>query len=243
MTSLSRVIVDTSQTDAIAGVLASIDDAALGRANLAAVNTVTARAERNAKAKMLAGINLPQSYVESRLHLEPATDPQSPVASVVAPFAGTGLGLYSAVQVSAPVRFTNAAINARLGKVGDNPRKPGSTMRWKPRIGDAGRGIAPDAKQAGISVEVRRGERKTISYAFVIPGIQSRDGAPVVFENAGPGGKTGRGKLRSLSSLSVHQLFRHALDDAALAAIADDLQQTTVVTTAHELERLIAQRL
>ena len=43
------VILDTSQVDALAASLASIDDATLGRANLVAVNAVTTRAQRAAR--------------------------------------------------------------------------------------------------------------------------------------------------------------------------------------------------
>lgn len=232
------VILDTSRLDALAAKLGSIDDAALGRANVAAVNAVTTRAERAAKAKMNAGLNLPDAYIDERLTFDPATESR-PIATVSAPIRGTGLARYGAQQVTQAVRFSNAAIASRLNSVGDNPRKPGGHLRWKLRIGDAARGIAPDQKQAGISVEVARGSRKTISYAFVIPGITTREGTPVVFENTGPGGRKGKGRLKSLTGPSVFQLFRHALDDAALAAIEDDLAQTSLVTTAHELERIL----
>ena len=213
------VILDTSQVDALAASLASLDDATLGRANLAAVNAVTTRAQRAAREKMDAGVNLPASYIDERLTFEPATDARRPVATVTSPYKGTGLGRFSAVQVTQPVQVV------------------------KRRRGDPGRGIPAGQKQAGISVEVVRGQRKPISYAFVIPGIKSNDGTPVVFENTGPGGKKNKGKLKALTSLSVYQLFRHVLDEKALAAIGDDLQATTVVTTAHEIERLIRQRL
>lgn len=239
----SAVVIDTSQIEALAESLSKIDDEALGRANLAAVNAVTVRAERAARTKMNAGINLPDAYIDERMTFEPATDARKPVAIVSAPIKGTGLGRYSAVQVTKGVRFTNAAIRDRIGVMDDNPRKPGGRLPWKPRIGDAGRGIAPDQKQAGISVEVTRGQRKTIGYAFVVPGIKANDGTPVVFENTGPGGKGKKGRLRSLTGPSVFQLFRHALDDAALDAIAEDLEQTTVVTVAHELERLLSRHL
>ena len=213
------VILDTSQVDALAASLAGIDDATLGRANLAAVNAVTARAQRAAREKMDAGgVNLPASYIDDRLTFKPATDARRPVATVTAPFGSTGLGRFSAVQRTEPVRVV------------------------KRRRGDPGRGIPIGQKQAGITVEVVRGQRKPISYAFVIPSLTARDGTPVVFENTGPGGKRNKGKLKALTSLSVHQLFRHVLDEKALAAIGDDLEATTVVTTAHEIERLTRQR-
>ena len=213
------VILDTSQVDALAASLASIDDATLGRANLVAVNAVTTRAQRAAREKMDAGVNLPANYIDDRLTFEPATDARRPVATVTSPYKGTGLGRFSAVQVTQPVQVP------------------------KRRRGDPGRSIPAGQKQAGLTVEVVRGQRKPISYAFVIPGIKSNDGTPVVFENTGPGGKKNKGKLKALTGLSVFQLFRHALDDQALDAIADDLEATTVVTTTHEIERLIRQKL
>lgn len=213
------VVLDTSQVEALAASLATIDDATLGRASLAAVNAVATRAQRAAREKMDAGVNLPASYIDDRLTFEPATDARRPVATVTSPFGSTGLGRFSAVQMNEPVRVV------------------------KRRRGDPGRGIPAGLKQAGITVEVVRGQRKPISYAFVIPSLTARDGTPVVFENIGPGGKRNKGKLKALTSLSVHQLFRHVLDDKALAAIGDDLEATTVVTTTLEIERLIRQKL
>lgn len=230
------VTVDTLTLREVADSLAHLDDATLGRAAMTAVNQVAEKAFADAKAKMNAGINLPDRYLDERMAFEPATDPSKPTARVVARGRLTTLTQYGAQQLTRPVRFPNDSFKA--GAMGRNPRKAGSLLPWKLRVGNSALGIPVGMKQAGISVEVTRGGRKPITsvQSFFVRG---RSGNMLVMtRKPGTSGKK-RGDLTALYGPSVYQLFRAALDEPFLNDVADRLGKTVVSLTADELKKAL----
>jgi len=224
------VKIDATQLEGVAQALGRLDAATLGQASLTAVNTVAEPAYKDARAKMNAGINLPDSYLQERMAFEPATDPLMPVAVILARRRATTLGRYGAVQLTQVVKYPNDLFTP--GKMGVNPRKPGSPLPWKLRTGDPSRSIPVDRKQAGVSVEVTRGSRKAISYAFVI----HKNGVNLLVERV----KGTRRKVEALYGPSVYQLFRAALSDDFLAQVTERLGKTVVTLTEEELRKALA---
>lgn len=224
-----RVQIDTADVLQAADRLDSVTVQTLGRTTLAAVNQVAQQGYASARKKMIAGINLSDDYLQQRMQFEPATNAQRPVAYVVARGRNTTLGSYGGRQMMQPVRFPNGSFVP--GALGKNPRKPGALLPWKERKGDPLRGIPVNQKQAGLSVEVTRGRRKTISYAFVIP----KNGVMLSVKRV----RGTRNKVEPLYGPSVYQLFRASLSDDFLRALADDLSTTVLDLTYEELAKAL----
>lgn len=224
-----RVQIDTTDVLSAADSLEGVTVDQMTRATVAAVNQVAGRGYATARKKMIAGINLTDEYLQQRMQFEPATDPRRPVAYVVARGRNTTLGSYGSRQVIQPVRWPNGSFTP--GAMAANPRKPGTLLPWKERKGDSLRGIPVNQKQAGLSVEVTRGKRKTISYAFLIP----KNGVMLSVKR-----KRGtRNKIETLYGPSVYQLFRASLSDDFLRALADDLSTTALDLTYEELKKAL----
>ncbi|WP_316150056.1 phage tail protein [Cupriavidus sp. BIC8F] len=232
-----QVTIETATLQEVADSLAHLDDATLGRAAVTAVNQVANKAYADARQKMNAGINLPDSYLDDRMSVEPATDPAKPTAKILARGRSTTLTQYGATQLTRPVKYPNDSFKA--GAYGMNPRKPGKSLEWKLRIGNAKLGIPVGMKQDGISVEVTRGARKPITkvQSFFLRAKKSGN-LLVMTRKPGTSGKK-RGDLRSLYGPSVYQLFRAALDEAFLDDVADRLGKTVVALTADELKKAL----
>lgn len=230
------VTVETFTLDEVANSLSHLDDAALGRAAVTAVNQVAQKAFADAKAKMNAGINLPDSYLDERMAFEPATDPAKPTARIVARGRMTTLTQYGAQQLTRPVKYPNDSFKA--GTMGKNPRKPGSLLPWKLRTGNPALGIPVGMKQDGISVEVTRGARKPITSVRSFYVLGRSGNLLVMTRKPGTSGKK-RGDLRALYGPSVYQLFRAALDETFLDGVADRLSKTVVELTADELKKAL----
>ncbi|WP_354684443.1 phage tail protein [Cupriavidus necator] len=231
-----NVKVDTVTLEEIADSLAHLDDATLGRAAVTAVNRVALKADADARQKMNAGINLPDSYIDERMAVELATDPAKPTARILARARNTTLTQYGATQLTRPVKYPNDSFTA--GAMGKNPRKAGARLPWKLRVGNAALGIPVGMKQDGISVEVTRGSRKPITsvQSFFVHG---RNGNMLVMtRKPGTTGKK-RGDLKALYGPSVYQLFRAALDETFLNDVADRLGRTVVELTVDELKKAL----
>ncbi|QRQ86252.1 phage tail protein [Cupriavidus oxalaticus] len=230
------VTVETATLKEVADSLSHLDGATLGRAAMTAVNQVALKAFSDAKGKMNAGINLPDSYIDDRMAFEQAMDPAKPVARILARARNTTLTQYGAQQMTRVVKYPNDSFKA--GAMGKNPRKAGALFPWKLRVGNAARGIPVGMKQDGISVEVKRGSRKPVTSvkAFFVRG---RNGNLLVMSRkAGTSGKR-RGDLKSHYSLSVYQLFRAALDETFLNDVAVRLGSTVAALTADELRKAL----
>jgi hypothetical protein len=138
--------------------LGRIDQQTVNAANTRAVNQVTQRTFNTARRQMIAGINLPDSYLRERMAIDLATTGQKPTAHIRARYAHTGLGRY------APRVITRSTLTTGRG--------------------DASRGIAPGLKSAGVSVEVTRGQRKPIENAFIMP-LKNGNGLGVFVRDPG----------------------------------------------------------
>lgn len=226
------VVVETTQVQSLAERLARLDSLSIGEASVRAVNAVATRGFDESVKRMTARVNLSETYVRDRMTLEPANDPRKPEAKIIAFRAGgrrpalraVNLRQYSMVQTSKPVRFTNDNPRIAKGSMGMNPRKPGSLLPWKKRVGDPQAGIPLGQKAAGVSVEVVKGDRKLISFAFQ---RKMKNGEILVMarlrDQRGPG--HGKGKIEALHSLSVWQLFRSTAPEV-INLIRDDLESS-----------------
>lgn len=235
------IVIDTSALEILPERLLRLSDSAIAQVGLRAVNEVAKRGFELSVRRMTDRVNLTEPYVRERMDVEPANDPRKPEARIIAFRAGgrrpatrpVNIRQYAMVQLQAPVRFTNSDPRIAKGRMGMNPRKPGSTLPWKRRVGDPQAGIPIGMKAAGVSVEVLKGQRKPISYAF-----QRRmpNGEILVMarKKGQRGVGKGKGKIEPITSLSVWQLFRSTIPNI-YSIVADDLSKTV----GDDLEQLI----
>lgn len=227
---LFSIVITATEVAKVAESLAKFDANTLGVASVRAVNAVTDRAYDTATSRMIAGINLTQQYVDQRMHVRHASDPRKPEAEIVASSKasrGTTLGTYGAKVITKAVNWSNGSFTP--GAFGPNPRKPGSLLPWKPRIGDAQRGIAPDLKAAGFTASVIRGRIDQFPNAFVIP----VGGRLLTVSRA-----KGTRKIKTLYGPSVLQLFRTTVPRIH-TEVATDLHKAVQAEVDKELGNLI----
>lgn len=211
MPSLS-VKIDVLKVEGLASNLRRITPGRLGSAAMRGLNRAAEYTFEESRRRILSGVNLTDAYVKSRMDLEPANDPNRPSATIVAfrkggrrpATEGVNLRQYAAVQLTAPVRFNNSDPRIAGNKWGRNPRAADKFLKWKKRTGHPALGIPVGEKQAGVSVEVKQGSRKTLRNAFI---QRMRNGQALVMERINPNAR-GKGKIRALASLSVWQMFR-----------------------------------
>lgn len=208
-----EIKISTEEVQALADTLGAIDEGTLGVAAMRSVNEVAERTYATARGKMISGIGLTEGYVDERMKFEPATVPINPTAFITARYRHTTLGTYGAKQL------TQATKHPKRSK------------------GDARLGIAPGAKSAGISVEVTRGSRKPISYAFFMPmraGNASGGNGMGMFKRTGDGPKD----YEPMYGPSVYQLFR-ATVSGIFDDIEADLRETVGASVAAELQKAL----
>lgn len=239
------VVIETTQIEAIAERLAWVGSVTIGEASVRAVNAVATRGFDESVKRMTARVNLSEAYVRDRMTVEPANDARKPEATIVAFRAGgrrpgtrpVNLRQYAMVQLQQPVRFTNSDPRIANGRIGMNPRKQGSLLPWKKRTGDPQAGIPLGQKAAGVSVEVIKGDRKVISFAFQ---RRMKNGEILVMARKADqrGVGKGKGKIESLHSLSVWQLFRSTAPEV-IPFIADDLERSAIDELDKAIESII----
>lgn len=241
MGKLFSININVSEIEALRDRLGDLDPAAFGYEIVSTLNRVTSETYDLARTRMIAGINLDDQYVQSRMQVRPATNAK-PIAEIVA--LGdrkmmTGLGHYGALQLGRDTRWETEDGPSMGYKIGPWPR-------WEPRRGDPGRNLSAGEKQDGFQVEVKRGNQKRMPRAFTIPGKQHSDGSPVLFYGTG---KPGRGKMdrnrkqsrqgvESLYGPSVYQLFRYTAD-RIYEGVTDNLEASIVEAAERELQRAI----
>lgn len=187
--------IGTAQLEAQADRLARVDAKALQAAATRAVNEVIDSFTLKARKLMNLGINLTDAYVSGRMLTTPSPLAANPIATITTRGDLTILGHYAPVIISAP------AVNGKRAK------------------GDPKRGIPAGSKAVAVSVEVTRGERKTIDGAFTMTlkrGTEAgtQDG---IFVREG-------GRLKHLYGVAPYSLFR-ATVDAQQQIIGDDLAE------------------
>ena len=194
--------IDAAQVVKLGERLAQASGEEIGRASVTALNEVVDRTYELARDKMIAGINLTDDYLRRRMTLQHAT-PGKPVASITASGARnatTVLGRYDAK----PVIVANN--KGRSGK------------------GNKALGIPPGQKQAGVTVEVTRGN---VSDGFVPRGflLPLNRGTEAGGNGMGVFARTKDGKLRHRYGPSVYQLFAYQVE-RIVNDVTDDLEDT-----------------
>jgi len=194
--------IDASQVVKLGERLAQVSGEEIGRASVTALNEVVDRTYELARDKMIAGINLTDDYLRRRMTLQHAT-PGKPVASITASGARnatTVLGRYDAKPVI----------------VANNKGRPGK--------GNKALGIPPGQKQAGVTVEVTRGN---VSDGFVPRGflLPLNRGTEAGGNGMGVFARTKEGKLRHRYGPSVYQLFAYQVE-RIVNDVTDDLEDT-----------------
>ncbi len=194
--------IDAAQVVKLGERLAQVSGEEIGRASVTALNEVVDRTYELARDKMIAGINLTDDYLRRRMTLQHAT-PGKPVASITASGARnatTVLGRYDAK----PVIVANN--KGRSGK------------------GNKALGIPPGQKQAGVTVEVTRGN---VSDGFVPRGflLPLNRGTEAGGNGMGVFARTKDGKLRHRYGPSVYQLFAYQVE-RIVNDVTDDLEDT-----------------
>jgi hypothetical protein len=245
------VVVSVAELEQVANNLLRVDNAALAKASVRGVNESTQRIYDESRRIMLSGVNLTDDYVRQRMTVEPANDENKPEA-VIAAFRSGGsrrpntrpvnLRQYAAVQLQAPVRFDNSDPRIVRGDLGTNPRAPGKALKWKKRVGAPQLSIPVGQKQAGISVEVLKGQRKTLPFAFFASARRGAvaGGQGLLVFTRDKNDKKGKGKLRPLYSLMVWQLFRDA-SAKVIPFARKDLEQSLANEVAAEAEKALQQ--
>ena len=194
--------IDASQLVKLGERLAQASGEEIGRASVTALNEVVDRTYELARDKMIAGINLTDDYLRRRMTLQHAT-PGKPVASITASGARnatTVLGRYDAK----PVVVVN------------NKGRPGK--------GNKALGIPPGQKQAGVTVEVTRGQTSDgfVPRGFLLPLNRGTEAGGNGF---GVFARTKEGKLRHRYGPSVYQLFAYQVE-RIVNDVTDDLEDT-----------------
>lgn len=194
--------IDASQVVKLGERLSQASGEEIGRASVTALNEVVDRTYELARDKMIAGINLTDDYLRRRMTLQHAT-PGKPVASITASGARnatTVLGRYDAKPVI----------------VANNKGRPGK--------GNKALGIPPGQKQAGVTVEVTRGN---VSDGFVPRGflLPLNRGTEAGGNGMGVFARTKDGKLRHRYGPSVYQLFAYQVE-RIVNDVTDDLEDT-----------------
>lgn len=177
------ISIDMLKVEGLADRLEKIDPQRFGTLALDAVNRVAVRSEATARQNIVDGINVTDPYLRARMGVREGASIVKPEAVIYARFRQTPLGRYEPQQQVVVAK------------------------RPKRAKGDKSRGIAPGMKQAGVSVEVKRGSRKLVANgkSFTMPlrngngiGVFTRDTEGVRFKHRlGP---------------SVYQLFRYQAD-------------------------------
>lgn len=184
---MSRVVeltVNALDVEALTDKLGRVDDDTLAQIATESVNTVATHAYDTAKQRMTSTLSLTEQYVSRKMEVGLAKPSTRPRATVTANGMLTTLGHYGATVLAQPVKHPERS------------------------KGHAAIGLAKGEKRAGVSVEVRRGNRKVMGTAFTLPGKNDREGNPLVFIRAGGvNRKTGKPKVENLYGPSVYQLF------------------------------------
>lgn len=208
-----KVEIDISRIERLGEALGGIDASSLGEASMRAVNTVADETYDLARPRMLATINLTDTYVRDRMTVNHATNPNNVSASIVAKGskgAMTILARYGARQLVQPVK---------------HPARSRGDQLYS-------RNIAPGMKAAGISVEVTRGARKPITNAFFMP-LKGGNGIGL-FTREGEGDKNYKHRYGP----SVYQLFRTTARNM-IDEVADNLENTLVEEVNNHMKAIL----
>lgn len=179
----SSFSVDVSQVEEQAKRLAQAENIGHDVALVRVLNSVVDDVYETARGRMNAGINLSDSYLQSKMAVVHATAERGLRAEIIARGGRddqTPLGRYFVGQ---------ATVSAPKSK------------------GDAKRGISPGQKSAGVKVEVGRGQVKVLKNAFTQPLLA---GSTAGGNGIGIFTRSRYGVVRHRYGPAVYQLFRVA---------------------------------
>lgn len=237
----TRIRVDVSD---LFGLAAELSNAAsvINTGAARAVNIVTTETRLETVKRITSQVNLKPSYVESKLKVAQDATAERPTAIIEAPVDGVFIDRYDGQQMAQANVWTPAMYAEKFGSLDAVTTLPNSGQKtgikkrigWDARTGDRsfGRGIAPGAKSAGISVTIKAGSgAKTISYAFLLPLKRGKELGPGIGAFKRP---KGGGKAKAIKSLSVDQMSKivwrqdadkitKALGDKVLAEVTADI--------------------
>jgi hypothetical protein len=225
---------DVLEIAALRDKLTQLDDARIQGVVSKSITEVAQRTYANMVPRMTARVNLSDADVRERMVVTPVKlQPKGLLeASIVAPASQKSgvikvnpvstLRRFAPRQETTAVKWPNARIADKIGKLGVHPTKPGAFLPWKARTGDPLRAIPIDMKANGVSVEVLRGSRKRIATAFLIPlnrGAERGGNGLGVVQRQG-------GKIKTLKGPSVFQVMRGLVPEIE-DEVGRDLRETT----------------
>lgn len=219
---------DISRVERLADRLSDLSADEFGRAALTVVNQVIDDTYELARPRMLRTLNLTDRYVQDRMRVEHATDPNRVKGAIVASGARndmTILARYNSQQTLRDVNWSNDRILA-MGK------QFGKWPGWTKRTGDASRGVPVNQKVRGMTVEVTRGVRKPIENAFYMP--LKNDNGMGLFTREGDGKKNYKHRYGP----SVYQMFSFVAK-----GLVDEVGDAMETQLADEAERLLQKAL
>jgi hypothetical protein len=239
--SLFSYKVDVTQIEGFAEKLAQFDPAKMAELLIGTVNEVATETYDLARSKMLAGINLNETYVKNKMRFKAATK-SAPTAEIVAPVGKgflTNISHYGAMQKDQQVNWTNETIRGMGKRFGQWPG-------WVRRTGSEAKGISVNRKIDKMSASVTKGANKSLGRKFVIPGKKDTEGNLLVFRSTGlPGsGVMDRNRKRSRDGIepvlgpSVYQLFRFTAERIQ-DEVTDNLELAVVEAAEREFLKAI----
>lgn len=220
------VKVDASELDGFVQRLGAVSPEELGAHLVDAINETIDETYDIARARMLAGINLTDDYIQRKMHVEHATASKTEATITAFGNMTTSLSHYGAMQETHAVNWSNDRIQS-MGK------QFGKWPGWTRRTGSAELGIAENRKAAGKTVEVTKGSRKRLGSQFSIPGKVDGDGNLLIFRR-----RKGSDKLEALMGPSVYQLFRVAAG-AIEGDVAENLVASVVALAEKQMKKAI----
>lgn len=207
----------------------------LAAGTLRGLNKVSERVRDKTVQDVTGQVNLPFSYVDSRVSLKKPATNDDPKAVISAPFRETLLTRFGAAQRTKPDAWTLSKYSAKFGawnaKVRPAPGAP--FMIWTTRTGSATRGIAPGQKAAGVAVAIRAGSTvKTLRHAFMMPLVGGNGSGVFVTPRSG-------GKPKARYGPSVYQIAQRTWRDGT-DKIADQMREEIGTEISTEVDKVLA---
>lgn len=220
---------DATRLDEVVRSLSRLDPEAIVGLSVKTVNKVASDVHGRTVDRIVDSLNITQSRVEVDLALRLASTGQKlPTASVASPMRNVTLGRFDPGQHSKPVTWSNDRIQG-MGK------KFGPWRGWTKRTGDPKRGIAPNYKQSGVDVTVKRGQTKDIPGGFTMTLKEGKAAG----SNLGVFTRDDAGALKHRYGPAVYQLYRNYINQDE-ADIQDELTREFLVNLDVQLNKVTA---
>ena len=206
----------------------------LAAGTLRGLNRVSERVRDKTVQDVTGQVNLPFSYVDSRVSLKKPATNDDPKAVISAPVRETLLTRFGAAQAARKNAWDKAKFSAKFGAEGRVRPAPGAPLLpWTTRTGSAKRGIAPGQKAAGVAVAIRAGSTvKTLRHAFMMPLIGGNGSGVFVTPRSG-------GKPKAYYGPSVYQIAQRTWRDGK-DKIADQMREEIGTEISTEVDKVLA---